>query len=80
MTDALNNTAYIFNLNDKNKFAKPLQRITQNLHFPHGGKLSPDGKAIAISNFGLKVKSGKFIQWGEYLNKRKDNIVIFKEN
>lgn len=78
LTDALTNTAYIFNLNDKNKFEKPLQRITQNLHFPHGGKLSPDGKIIAISNFGLKVKKRRFIQWGEYLDKRKDNITLFR--
>ena len=62
---------------DKNKFEKPLQRITQNLHFPHGGKLSPDGKIIAISNFGLKVKKRRFIQWGEYLDKRKDNITLW---
>jgi WD40 repeat protein len=78
LTDALNNTAFIFNLKDKKKFAEPLERITQNLHFPHGGKLSPDGKIIAISNFGIKVKKRRFIQWGEYFDKRKDNITLFR--
>jgi len=79
LTDALTNTVYIFNLNDKNKFSKPLHKITQNMHFPHGGKMSPDGKTIAISNFGLQVNDGRFVQWGKYLKNRKDNIVILKK-
>lgn len=78
VTDSLINRAYIFNLKDRKKFDKPRQIITRNLSLPHGGKFTPDGNAIAISNFGLQVEEGKFIQWGKYLNKRKDNIAIFK--
>ena len=78
VTDTINNSAYIFDLNQKRKFHRAREIITENLYLPHGGKISPNRELVAISNFGLYVKENKYIQWGKFLPSRKDCISIFR--
>lgn len=76
ITDPMNDTVSIHNLNDENCFDSQIQIIQDNLAFPHSACISPDQKLLVVTNYGVKVSAGN-IEWRNFLTPRSDKIVIF---
>ena len=58
-------------------FRRPLQVLRENLVFPHGAKLSPDGSLLLVSDNGLEVVD-HVVRWRSFVSPRRDGLVLFE--
>ena len=77
VSDPINDTVNLYDYDGGNFSDNPVQAIQEHLSFPHGVRLSPDKKMLAITNNGLLVINEK-PQWGNYIQPRADKITIYK--
>ena len=77
ITDTINNTVYLHDVENDPELSNPIQIITEHMTLPHGAKLSPDKKYLVVTNYGLNVIN-KAIQWGSYTSPRKDRIFVYE--
>lgn len=79
VSDPINSSVYLYRFNSSPCFNKPLQTIDDCLAFPHGVKISPDGKVLIIADGGLRIKK-QSVCFSSFLSPRKDRVLIYKKS
>jgi hypothetical protein len=77
ITDVVNHSSFLYDLNQDPKFSNPVQTITLGKAAPHGAKFSPDGKLLIISCLGLEIVRQR-IGFSSWASPREDKIFVFE--
>jgi len=77
VTNADAGCVYVYDLGREDPFAEPAEVITDQLVFPHGVKISPDGRLLAVSDNGIEVVD-HWVQWTTFVSPRRDRVVLFE--
>jgi hypothetical protein len=77
VTDADAGCVYVYDLGLADPFAAPIEVISEGLAFPHGVKISPNGRFVAVSDNGIEVVD-HWVQWKSFVSPRKDRVVLFE--
>lgn len=77
VTNADGGYVMVYDLQRESVFGAPAQVLRDCFAFPHGAKLSPDGKLLVVTDNGL-VNANHRVQWNSFVSPRKDGVVVFK--
>ncbi len=67
----------LYDLRKNRPFDSPPQVIGDNLVFPHGAKISPDGQQLLVSDNGIDTVDHQPL-WTTFVSPRRDRLLIFK--
>lgn len=76
ITDPISGRIYLYDLRNEDAFEAPSHVLAEDLVFPHGAKISPDGKRLVVTDDGIEVVN-RVIHWDSFVSPRKDRLVVF---
>ena len=76
VTNPIGRCVYVYDLGSSRPFESPAHVLSEDLVFPHGAKMSPDGAKLVVTDDGIEVIDG-VIHWGSFVSPRKDRLVVF---
>jgi len=77
VTNPADGCVQLYDLRKNRAFDRPLQVIRNAFVFPHGAKISPDGKKLVVTDNGIDTIDHE-PQWTTFASPRRDHLVIFK--
>ena len=77
ITDADGGCVQLYDMRNADPFETPVQVLSDSLVFPHGAKISPDGKLLVVTNFGIE-NVDHLPKWRSFVSPRNDHIAVFK--
>ena len=77
ITNPDNGSVRLHDLRTDQELRAPSQVLRDDLVFPHGAKMSPDGNLLLVSDNGIEVVNHQ-VRWKSFVAPRKDRLVLFK--
>ncbi len=78
VADPINDSVYLYNMQDDAVFEKPAQVLTDTLSFPHSASISPDRSQLVVTNYGIERKPNGYPAWSKFRTPRNDKLTIYK--
>jgi WD40 repeat protein len=76
VADTINGQVQLYDLAADPDLCHPEQVIREGVTLPHGVKVSPDGRTLVVSNYGLRTWRQEIL-WSGWSNPRRDTISIY---
>ena len=77
VADTINNRVMLYRFDGDRLAEEPFQIIGEHLSHPHDACLSPDGRTLLVSNYGIK-SSQQNLLWHEQTDVRGDKLSVFE--
>ena len=77
ITNPDNGSVRLHDLRTDRELGSPSQVLRDDLVFPHGAKISPDGNLLLVSDNGIEVVNHR-VRWKSFVAPRRDRLILFK--